>query len=92
MAIFNPIILPLNIAEEASAIASASPAENTSKPALFASSVNSLTDSRPTAIKIVSHLKDFSVPGMRLNLLSICPIVTESTLSLPLAETIVWEV
>jgi len=91
-AIFTPAIFPLNIAELASAISNASPAASIGKPAASASKVNSLKGLSPTAIKIVSQVKVFSVPFTGWKFLSNSAIVILSTVSSPLAQRMVWEV
>ena len=91
-AILRPAILPEKIAAEASAISLESPAEKTGKPTRSACPVNSLTGSRPTAIRTVSHSYCLSVPGIGLKFLSTWAMTTFSTCSSPRASMTVWDV
>ncbi len=91
-AISSPRMRPVNMAAEASAISSASPAAAAGSPNSSALRRNSFTGSRPTATSTVSHSKRFSVPGMGCQRLSICAMTTASTSSRPSARRMVCDV
>ena len=82
----------MNIAAEASAISSESPAAYTGRPNSFALAANSFTGSRPTATSTVSHSNVRSVPAIGFHALSIFAIVTARTSSSPCAAITVCDV
>jgi len=78
-------IRPLNIADEASAISSASPALTTGKPNWLAISKNSSSGVKPTAISKVSTAKVRAVSNKGWKWSSTAAMITLSTLPLPSA-------
>ena len=76
-AISRPRMRPVNMAADASAISSESPAAKTGRPNSFALATNSSTGSRPTATSTVSHWNVCSVPRTGFHALSIFAMVTD---------------